>query len=164
MPTGKHEHIKMYDVNQLKEDILNDKLFGFVQVDIETPEDLKEKFSEMTPIFKNAEIKFEDIGEYMHNYHNENNIPFNKGKKIIGSYFEKEILLYTPLLKWYLQQGSIITKIYTAIKYTPLKSFQQFADEVSDARRAGDVDTSKELIAETMKLFGNSGYGKNNHK
>ena len=38
----------------------------------------------MTPIFKNAEIKFEDIGEYMQNYHNENDIPFNKGKKLIG--------------------------------------------------------------------------------
>jgi hypothetical protein len=58
--------------------------FGFVQVDIETPEDLKEKFSEMTPILKNAEIKFEDIGEYMQEYHNENDIPFNKGKKLIG--------------------------------------------------------------------------------
>jgi len=42
----------------LKEDILNDKLFGFIQVDIETPENLKEYFSEMTPIFKNAEINF----------------------------------------------------------------------------------------------------------
>ncbi len=50
----------------------------------------------MCPIFKNAEIKFEDIGEYMQNYHNENNIPFNKGKILIGSYFGKEILLYTP--------------------------------------------------------------------
>ncbi len=60
--------------------VLNDNLFGFVQIDIETPEDLKEKFSEMTPIFKNAGIKFEDIGEYMQNYHNENDIPFNKGK------------------------------------------------------------------------------------
>ncbi len=54
--------------------------FGFVQVDIETPENLKEYFSEMTPIFKNEEIKFEDIGEYMQNCHNENDIPFNKGK------------------------------------------------------------------------------------
>ena len=105
MPTGKHEHIKTYNLKQLKKDILNNKLFGFVQVDIETPEDLKDYFSEMCPIFKNAEIKFEDIGEYMQNYHNENNIPFNKGKKLIGSYFGKEILLYTPLLKWYLQQG-----------------------------------------------------------
>ncbi|NBO67009.1 MAG: hypothetical protein EBU88_19555, partial [Acidobacteria bacterium] len=56
MPTGMHEHIKEYNLNQLKEDILNDKLFGFIQVDIETPENLKEYFSEMTPIFKNAEI------------------------------------------------------------------------------------------------------------
>ncbi len=69
----------------------------------------------MTPIFKNAEIKFEDIGEYMQNYHNENNIPFNKGNKLTGSYFGKEILLYTPLLKWYLQQGLKITKFYCAI-------------------------------------------------
>ncbi len=105
MPTGKHEHIISYDLKQLKKDILNNELFGFVQVDIATPEDLKEKFSEMKPIYKNAEIKFKDIREYMQNYHNENNIPFNKGKKLIGSYFGKEILLYTPLFKWYLQQG-----------------------------------------------------------
>jgi hypothetical protein len=87
-------------------------------------------------------------------------IPFNKGEKKIGSYFEKEILLYTPLLKWYLQQGLKITKFHCAIKYTPEKSFQQFADEVSDAWRAGDIDTAYELVAETMKLFGNSAYGK----
>jgi hypothetical protein len=31
---------------------------------------------------------------------------------------------------------------------------------VSDARRAEDVDDSKKIIAETMKLFGNSAYGK----
>ena len=46
----------------------------------------------MTPIFKNAEIKFEDIGEYMQNYHIENDIKFNKGNKLIGSYFGKEIV------------------------------------------------------------------------
>jgi hypothetical protein len=44
MPTDKHEHINGYNLNKLKYDILNDKLFGFVQVDIETPEHLKESF------------------------------------------------------------------------------------------------------------------------
>jgi hypothetical protein len=96
----------------------------------------------------------------MQNYHTENNVPFNKGNKLIGLYFGKEILLYTPLLKWYLQQGLKITKFHCAIKYTSEKSFQQFADEVSDARRAGDIDKPYELIAETMKFFGNSAYGK----
>ncbi len=39
----------------------------------------------MTPIFKNAEIEIQDIGEYMQNYHTEKNIPFDKGKRLIGS-------------------------------------------------------------------------------
>ena len=160
MPTGKHEHITNYDLNQLNQDILNDNLFGFIKVDIETPENLKEKFSEMTPIFKNATIKFEDIGEYMQKFHTENNIKFNQGNKLIGSYFGKEIVLYSPLLKWYLQEGLIITKFHCAIQYKPEYAFNKFADEVSDARRAGDVDSAYELIAETMKLFGNSAYGK----
>ena len=160
MPTGKHEHIKKYDLNELKDDILNDKVFGFVQVDIETPEHLKDHFSEMTPIFKNAKIKFEDIGEYMQNYHKENDIKFIEGNKLIGSYFGKRILLYTPLLKWYLQHGLEITKFHRLIAYEGTRCFKKFADEVSDARRAGDVNKDFELIAETMKLFGNSAYGK----
>ncbi len=40
------------------------------------------------------------------------------------------------------------------------KSFEEFADEVSDARCSGDVDKAYELIAETIKLFGNRAYGK----
>ena len=160
MPTGKHNHIKNYDLQQLEQDIINDKLFGFVQVDIETPDHLKEYFSEMTPIFKNAKIKFNDIGEYMQNYHTQNNIKFMEGNKLIGSYFGKEILLYTPLLKWYIKKGLKITKFYNAIEYVGKESFKNFADEVSDARRAGDIDKNYELIAETMKLFGNSAYGK----
>ena len=31
--------------------------------------------------------------------------------------------------------------------------------DVSDARRAGDVDKAQKIIADTMKLIGNSGYG-----
>ena len=76
MPTGKHEHITNYDIKQLNQD--NDNLFGFIKVDIETPEHLKEKFSELTPIFKNATIKFEDIGKCMQKFHTENNIKLMK--------------------------------------------------------------------------------------
>ncbi len=75
-----------------------------MQVDIDTPENIKEQFSEMCPIFKNAEMKFEDKGEHMQNYHNKNNIPFKEGKILIGSYFGKEIVFYSPLLNWYLQK------------------------------------------------------------
>ncbi|CAH3017890.1 unnamed protein product, partial [Porites evermanni] len=44
--------------------------------------------------------------------------------------------------------------------YTPFPCFQPFGEAVSDARRAGDVDPNKAIIADTMKLVGNSRYGK----
>ncbi len=56
----------------------------------------------------------------MQNCHNGNNIPSNKGNKLIGSLtWEKKFLLYTPLLKRCLQQGLNFTKFHCAIKYTP---------------------------------------------
>ncbi len=53
-----------------------------IQVDIETPENLKDKFSEMSPIFKNIKIKFEDISGYMQNLHQQYNLnkPFHEEK------------------------------------------------------------------------------------
>ena len=50
----------------------------------------------MTPIFKNAEIKFEDIGEYMQNYHNENNIKFNKVKINWFILWKRNSIIFTP--------------------------------------------------------------------
>jgi hypothetical protein len=68
MPRGEYKRIETYDLKQLEEDILNDKLFGFMKVDIETPKHLKEYFEEMTPIFKNTTVNYEDMGEYMKEY------------------------------------------------------------------------------------------------
>ena len=57
-------------------------------------------------------------------------------------------------------KGLKITNFYSAIKCKPSKSFQWFADAVSDAICASDVDKNYDLIAETMTLFENSAHGK----
>ena len=41
------------------------------------------------------------------------------------------------------------------VEYTPKPCFKPFGDAVSDARRAGDVDPSKAIIADAMELVGN---------
>ena len=46
------------------------------------------------------------------------------------------------------------------IEYEPNSCFRRFGESVSTARRAGDEDPDKAIIADTMKLLGNSGYGK----
>ena len=85
MPVGNYKHITEYNIKDLIKDILNEKLFGFVEVDIKVPDELYDKFSEMSPIFKNIAIdssKKDVIGEHMFNYCQNNNIPLHKSKKL----------------------------------------------------------------------------------
>ncbi|KAG3038532.1 hypothetical protein PC121_g23896 [Phytophthora cactorum] len=81
-------------------------------------------------------------------------------RKLIGSYFGEKILIYAPLLKWYLSHGMEITKTYSFIKARSHKTFAPFMEAVSSARREGDADKSKAMIAEMMNLVGNSAFGR----
>ena len=133
---------------------------SYLECDIHVPEHLREKFSEMCPVFKNTEISRDDIGEFMKAYAEENDIMSRPRRSLIGNMKGEKILLATPLLKWYLEHGLEVTRVYQVIEYTPKPCFKPFGDAVSDARRAGDADPSKAIIADTMKLVGNSSYGK----
>ena len=59
----------------------------------------------------------------------------------------------------YYEHGLKVTKFYQAIEYDSRECFKGIAEDIANARRAGDVDESKAIIAETMKLVGNSLYG-----
>ena len=96
----------------------------------------------------------------MQEYAKEHNIKDIPCPLLIGSYFGKKIGLSTPLLKWYLNHGLVITHIYTVVEYIPNAAFNSFMTQVAQARLDGDRDNDKALIAETMKLIGNSSYGK----
>ena len=73
----------------------------------------------------------------------------------------EKILLATPPLKWYLEHGLEVMRVYQVTEYTPKPCFKTFGDAVSNpARRTGDADHSKAIIADTMKVVDNSSYGK----
>ena len=72
----------------------------------------------------------------------------------------KKILLYAPLLAWYLNQGLKLTAVYRTIDYEPREIFSWFVNEVANNRRKGDAEKDKALLAEVFKLLGNSAYGK----
>ena len=65
----------------------------------------------------------------------------------------------TPLLNFYLSIGLKCTKIYRFVQYTPKKCFNNFVQSVVDARRIEDENRESSVVAETMKLLGNSSYG-----
>ena len=53
---------------QLFQGILDGRLFGYVQCDIEVPEHLRDYFSNFRPIFKNTVVSRDDIGSLMQQY------------------------------------------------------------------------------------------------
>ena len=76
---------------------------------INTPEYLKDHSSEITPIFKNTLVSREDVGEHMKDHLEREDRIKCPQRQLIGSDFVEEILLGTPLLKWYLVKGLLVT-------------------------------------------------------
>ena len=78
---------------------------------------------------------------------------------LISSYKLNNGIVIKPLLKFSLKLGLRCTKIHRFVEYTPQKCFNGFVQSVFDARRKGDKNPDSNVVAETMKLLGNSSYG-----
>ena len=107
------------------------------------------------PYFKNTEVSLKDVGQHMQEYAKQHNIKDVPRHLLIGSYFGKKIGLVTPLLKWYLEHGLVITCIYTTIEYVPNAALKDFTVHGLH----GDCDPWYALTAEMRKLEGNASYG-----
>ena len=163
MPCGKEKVFKCNpgEKNEIIQNVLNDKLFGFFEVDIEVPEQKRKRFSEFCPLFVISEVPEDQIPQHMKDYKiNTGRKMIKNNKKLLGVMKTEKILLYSPLLKWYLNHGLQVTKIHRYISYTSGRPFKWFPEEVSSARRAADQDKNKRQLGDTAKLKGNSFYGK----
>ena len=163
MPCGKEKVFKCNPAEQdeIIQNVLNDELFGFFEVDIEVPEQKRKRFSKFCPLFVISEVSEEQIPQHMKDYKvNTGRKMIKNNKKLLGVMKAEKILLYSPLLKWYLNHGLQVTKIHRYISYTSGRPFKWFPEEVSSARRAADQDKNKKQLGDTAKLKGNSFYGK----
>ena len=163
MPCGKEKvfHCDPEEKNEIIQNVLNDKLFGFFEVDIEVPEQKRKRFSEFCPLFVISEVPEDQIPQHMKDYKiNTGRKMIKNNKKLLGVMKTEKILIYSPLLKWYLNHGLQVTKIHRYISYTSGRPFKWFPEEVSSARREADNDKNKKQLGDTAKLKGNSFYGK----
>ena len=146
--------------NEILAAVIDGTLFGMIECDIHVPPELRPYFSEMQPVFKNVTATRDDIGPFMRQYAEENDIMSAPRRMLVGSFHGIKLLLATPLLRWYLAHGLVVDRVYQVVDYEPNPCFQRFGESVSAARRAGDADPDTSIIADTMKLLGNSAYGK----
>ena len=95
----------------------------------------------------------------MQNHVREFDVSIKSKRLLIGGMRARKLLLATPLLKWYLEHGIEVTKIYQTVEYTKQACYSHFVRNISDGRRLGDADPSKSIIADTRKPEGNSFFG-----
>ena len=112
-----------------------------------------------------SEVPEDQIPQHMKDYKiNTGRKMIKNNKKLLGVMKTEKILLYSPLLKWYLNHGLQVTKIHRYISYTSGRPFKWFPEEVSSARRDADNNKNKKQLGDTAKLKGNSFLRKNDRK
>ena len=164
MPWGKKEYIEVKDPQDCKDlcdKVMKDELFGFCQVDIEVPDELYEKFNEFSPLFIVDTILKEQIPRHIKEYQEQTGREIiDRTKKLLGIMRAQRIMLYSPLLKWYLSHGLRVTVIHKYLKYESKKPLSWFPKEVAQTRRDADNDPTKKKSGDTSKLKGLSFYGR----
>ena len=161
MLCGKLEYKKYEGDGNIQE--LMKGFHGMVEVDIETPEHLKNFTGEFPVVFKNAEYDSSEVmGDCIKEiYAKEGKADkSNITRKLISSFHGTKVLIKADRLRFMLEKGLIVTKIYGYIRARRGKLFTSFVQKVSDERRKGDHDPNHAIIAEMWKLVGNSAFGR----
>ena len=112
------------------------------------------KFEEMHPLFFTKQIPEKAVPQHIKEYLERTGRKRDVGKKLMKSSSTKKLLLYAPLLRWYVEHGPVIKAVHRTIDYQATKVFTWFVEPVTEARRTGDVDKSKVLLAEVFKTAG----------
>ena len=168
--TLRKKTLKGLSISEICDLVQKEKIFGVVQCDIQVPETERADFHELPPIFKNVNISRKDIGGHMLKIAEDRGLLNQPRRSMISSFFGKEILLTTPLLKYYLDKKLTVTDIQMVVQYRPSRCFKKFQEKVSNDRREGagilrDAQSVENSVPNTCKasnskLMGNSAYGK----
>ena len=134
-------------------------MFGYVQCDIEVPEHLRDYFSNFPPIYKNAVVSRNDIGDLMKKNTEKEGFMQQPRRMLIANFQLKNGTIITPLLLYYFHLSLECTKIHQFVPYTPKNCFESFVQSAVNARRHGDGICNSRVVAETMKLLANSSNG-----
>ena len=110
---------RSFAAEQLLEEIKKGKLFGYVQCDIEVPENLRANFANFPPIFKKTLVSKSDIGDLMKNYAEEEKLLSQPRKMLISSFTLQNGTLIAHLLLFFCNW------VLFAQKYTALLSTLQ---------------------------------------
>jgi G:T-mismatch repair DNA endonuclease (very short patch repair protein) len=112
--------------NEILESVASGRLFGMVECDIRVPDKWPsyfqhptmtpyEYFEEMSPLFCTTDL----ISEHMQDHIQRFELSEKPRRLLVGGMPGRQMLITTPLLKWYLEHCMVVTKIYQVVEFTP---------------------------------------------
>jgi hypothetical protein len=101
--------------NEILESVASGRLFGMVECDIRVPMTPYEYFEEMSPLFCTTGL----ISEHMQDHIQRFELSKKPRRLLVGGMPGRQMLIATPLLKWYLEHCMVVTKIYQFVEFTP---------------------------------------------
>ena len=135
-------------------------LYGFIVADITTPVEVYEKIKwiNFPPIFQRAFVTEDMLSPYMKTRveHEGTKLP---RETVIQTYNAKQQLLYTDLVRFYIDLGLVISNITMFVQFTPSKPLKPFVDRVTEGRMNATRDGNDNLGL-AFKITGNAGFGK----
>ena len=124
--------------------IMDEEIFGFIQCDLSTADEIKEKFKTLNfpPIVRRQEITEDILSEYQIEMLKLSNrkLPI---KTVVNAWEGKGVLMFTPYLKFLIELGVKISKIQRFIQYTPSKCFSKFVNTCVKGRIEAGSDKTK---------------------
>ncbi len=150
-----------YSMQQLLAAVQQERFFGLLRVKIRVPtgEDEETIHHQFPPFFCNKEVTAEMLSPQMQQLGNRLH-KTQKARMLVSCLEADEFMVISPLLKYYLDCGFVVDQIYEAIQCTPKLPFHSLGEDIYRQRRLAEQDDSLKLKADSIKLAGNSAYGK----
>ena len=127
-----------FSEEQLLQAIIDRKLFGYIQCDIEVPEHLGRFFSNFPPIFKNTKVGKEDNGNLTREYAEKETVMAQPSRMLIPSFHLTNGTLKTSLLVFYWKLGLVWKKFHRFVRYLPKECCNIFVQSAVNAGRQRD--------------------------
>jgi hypothetical protein len=167
-PEFYRKHKSCVTKEQILSAVTKQKIYGFIECDLEVDEnELSKKsgytmtngqfLSEMCPIFGSALIMYTDIQGVMKDFIDENNLSRAPRKQLISSLSGKKLFIHTFLLQFYIDLGIKCTTIYQVVEYSKHRVFKPFADTIMHYRRQALQTPEMSALSSVFKIIGNSG-------
>lgn len=140
--------------------IQSEKLFGFAVCDVTCPDNVFENIKSINfpPVIQRGIIDEDLLSPYMAERCKSREYKLPQ-KTLIQTYNGKQLLLYTPVIKFYIDLGLVISNVTKFIQYKAATPLEPFVSKITEGRIAA-CEAGNGPLELAYKIIGNSGYGK----